>query len=168
MARQNLTDKTLKALKPAPAGGRYEIFDVTVPNMGIRVTDKIADRKTGRGRASFFLLARFPPSTNPTRRALGEYPAMELAGARNKAREWLALLEKGIDPKRQIEDEDGCAKQREPGSGIVPSRRSSLGTSRHAAVTAFARLTTMSAISIASACPPGKARMSPTSRCPTS
>ena len=105
MARQNLTDKTLKALKPAPAGSRYEIFDVTVPNMGVRVTDKVADPKTGRGRASFFLLARFPPSANPTRRALGEYPAMELAAARNKAREWLALLEKGTDPKVKIEDE---------------------------------------------------------------
>lgn len=105
MERKKLTDKALSALGPAPAGTRYEIFDTIIPNMGVRVTDKVADNKTGRGRASFFLLARFPPSTNPTRRALGEYPALELADARTKAREWLALLEKGIDPKQQIEDE---------------------------------------------------------------
>jgi len=104
MARQTLSDRTLKALKPAPAGKRYELFDAIVPNMGIRVTDKIADQKTGRGNATFFLMGRFPPSKNPTRRALGEYPAMELAAARDKAREWLALLEKGIDPKQLIED----------------------------------------------------------------
>lgn len=95
--RKTITDRTLKALDPALAGTRYEIFDAVIPNMGVRVTDK--------GRRSFFLLARFPPSTNPTRRALGEYPALELADARSKAREWLALLERGIDPKQQIEDE---------------------------------------------------------------
>jgi len=107
MARQNLTDRTLKALQPAPKGQRYEIFDAVVPSMGIRVTDKM-DRDTKAARRSFFLLARYPDPTktgtpNPTRRTLGEYPAIELADARKKAREWLALLEKGIDPRRQIE-----------------------------------------------------------------
>ena len=107
MARQTLTDRTLKALKPAPAGGRYEIFDAVVPSMGVRVTDK--------GKRSFVLLARFPGSNNPTRRALGAYPALELGEARDKAREWLALLEKGIDPKQQIEDEKQAREREQAG-----------------------------------------------------
>lgn len=107
MARQTLSDRTLKALKPAPAGGRYEIFDAIVPSMGVRVTDK--------GKRSFVLLARFPGSNNPTRRALGEYPVLELGDARTKAREWLALLEKGIDPKQQIEDERQAREREQAG-----------------------------------------------------
>lgn len=104
MARQTFTDRTLKALKPASAGRRYEMFDAIIPNMGIRVTDK--------GKRSFFLLARFPPSTNPTRRTLGEYPALELGDAREKAREWLSMLERGIDPRRQL-DAERLARERE-------------------------------------------------------
>lgn len=95
--RQALTDRTLKALKPAPPGGRYDIFDAVVPAMGVRVTDK--------GKRTFILLGRFPPSRNPTRRALGEYPALELAVAREKARQWLDLIGRGIDPAAALEDE---------------------------------------------------------------
>lgn len=105
MARQTFTDRTLKALKPADAGGRYEMFDAIIPNMGVRVTDK--------GKRSFFLLARFPPSTNPTRRMLGEYPALELAAARDKAREWIELLDKGIDPKQHLEAERQARQKEE-------------------------------------------------------
>lgn len=115
MARQLLSDRTLKALKPADTGKRYELFDAIVPSMGVRVTDKLADKQSGRGKTTFFLLARFPPSTNPTRRALGEYPAIELADARDKAREWLALLEKGIDPKQRIEDEKQAREREQAG-----------------------------------------------------
>lgn len=115
MARQTLSDRTLKALKPASAGKRYELFDAIVPSMGVRVTDKVADKQSGRGKTTFFLLARFPGSSNPTRRALGEYPALELAAARDKAREWLAMLEKGIDPKQQIEDEKQAREREQAG-----------------------------------------------------
>jgi integrase len=94
MARQNITDRFLRSLKSAPKGTRYEVFDTVVPSFGIRVTDK--------GKRSFFLLARYPGSSNPTRRTIGEYPAMELAPARSKAREWLELLGKRIDPQQVI------------------------------------------------------------------
>ncbi len=97
MARQTFTDRTLKALKPAPAGGRYDLFDAVVSNLGVRITDK--------GKKTFVLLARFPPSSNPTRRALGEYPALELAAARDKARQWLDLIGRGIDPAVKVEEE---------------------------------------------------------------
>lgn len=91
MTKKNLTDRTLKALKPAPTGKRYEIMDSIVPGMGVRVTDK--------GQKTFMLVARFPGSHNPTRRALGTYGALTLEQARQRAREWLALLGQGVDPK---------------------------------------------------------------------
>lgn len=90
MARETLTDRRLKALKPAPEGGRYEIMDSVVPGMGIRVTDK--------GKRTFILVARFGGAKNPTRRALGEYGALSLEQAREKSREWLELIGKGEDP----------------------------------------------------------------------
>ena len=39
-----------------------------------------------------------PVSKNPTRRALGAYGALTLEQAREKARRWLELIRKGIDP----------------------------------------------------------------------
>ncbi|HEV7254495.1 MAG TPA: integrase arm-type DNA-binding domain-containing protein [Mesorhizobium sp.] len=101
MPRENLTDKRLKALKPAPAGQRYEIMDGIVPGMGIRVTDK--------GQKSFVFVARYPGSSNPTRRALGEYDALTLDAARDKAREWHGLISRGIDPKVKQEEERQAA-----------------------------------------------------------
>jgi integrase len=91
--RKTLTDRACKALKAATAGTRYEIMDGVVPNMAIRVTDK--------GAKSFVLVARFPGSDNPTRRALGTYGAITLDSARDKARNWLALLQQGVDPAEQ-------------------------------------------------------------------
>ena len=72
--RVKLSDRKLKSLKPAKAGQRYEIMDSDVSGFGVRVTDK--------GKLTFFLLARFGSSNNPTRRALGEYPTDSLADAR--------------------------------------------------------------------------------------
>src|SRR5688572_25055880 len=91
MSRKILTDRSIKALKAALPGRRYEIADAVVPGFGVRVTDK--------GQRSYFLLTRYPGSPNPTRRSLGEVGAVDLADARQKARDWLALLKKGIDPK---------------------------------------------------------------------
>jgi integrase len=93
MARRRLTDRGLKALRPAEPGTRYEIMDTDVPGLGIRVTDK--------GQRTFILLTRYPGSTNPTRRALGEYNVISLEQARQKAREWQELIRRGIDPKDQ-------------------------------------------------------------------
>jgi integrase len=92
-SRKILTDRACKALKPAKAGERYQIADAIVPGLALRITDN--------GAKSFVLVARYPGSTNPTRRALGSYGAISLDDARNKAREWLALLQQGIDPAEQ-------------------------------------------------------------------
>jgi integrase len=91
--RVKLTDRKLKALKPARTGERYEIMDTEVSGFGARVTDK--------GKVTFILLARYAGSSNPTRRALGEYPTDTLADAREKARQWRKWVEKGIDPKEE-------------------------------------------------------------------
>jgi hypothetical protein len=48
---------------------------------GVRVSDS--------GRRTFVLMARFPRNPkNPTRVALGTYPTMSLADAREKASRW--------------------------------------------------------------------------------
>jgi integrase len=55
------------------------------------------------GLKTFILIARYPGSTNPTRRALGEYPSLSLEKARERARDWRALIRKGNDPKAEEE-----------------------------------------------------------------
>ena len=103
MPRKTLTDRTLKALKPAASGQRYEVMDTVVPGFGARVTDK--------GQRTFILVARYPGSSNPTRRALGEYGAVSLEAARQKARGWLEVIRQGKDP-REEEDRQRAAEQR--------------------------------------------------------
>lgn len=93
--KTKLSDRKLKALKPADEGKRYEIMDTEVSGLGIRVTDK--------GKQTFILLARYPGSSNPTRRALGEYPTDSLSDAREKARQWRKWIDKGKDPKDEEE-----------------------------------------------------------------
>ena len=96
MAKRTLNDRILKALKPAPAGKRYELMDAIVPGFGVRVTES--------GQRTFILVARYPGSKNPTRRALAEYGALSLDKARQKARDWLELIRKGTDPSRAEEE----------------------------------------------------------------
>ncbi|KAB2799235.1 DUF4102 domain-containing protein [Brucella anthropi] len=91
MTRENLTDRRMQSLKPAPVGTRYDIQDGIVPGLAVRVTDK--------GTKSFVMVARFPGSSNPTRRAIGEYGRVSLEQARNIAREWHELIRRGIDPR---------------------------------------------------------------------
>jgi integrase len=93
MVRNRLTDRKLKALKPASA--RYDVMDSDVAGFGVRVSE--------RGHRTFMLIARYPGSPNPTRRAIGEYPALSLEQARERAREWRQLIRRGIDPKAEEE-----------------------------------------------------------------
>jgi integrase len=91
----NLTDRKLKSLKPTPQGTHEDIWDEGCRGLGVRVSDK--------GRRTFVLMARYPGSDNPTRRALGTYGELTLEQARKKARDWLELIAKGIDPKDENE-----------------------------------------------------------------
>jgi integrase len=86
----------LNALKPRADGKPYDVMDAVVPAMGVRMM--------GSGQRTFILIARYPNGGgNPTRRALGGYGELTLEKARSKARDWLELLRKGIDPKAEEE-----------------------------------------------------------------
>lgn len=92
MARTVLTDRFINSEKRNPAKGRADYPDALVPGLALRVTEA--------GHKSFVLIARYPLSPkNPTRRALGDRGKLTLEQAREKARVWLALIDKGIDPK---------------------------------------------------------------------
>jgi len=93
MSKKRPTDRKLKSLKPARK--RYDIMDADVPGFGVRVSEK--------GQRTFILIARYPGSSNPTRRAVGEYPALGLERARERARHWRDLIRQGIDPKTEEE-----------------------------------------------------------------
>jgi integrase len=97
MTKRALTDRTIKSLskKPAKPGKTYDVPDALVPGLAVRVMPS--------GRRSFVLVARFPGRKNPTRRSLGCYGAITLDTARERARVWLDLIRRGIDP--QIEEE---------------------------------------------------------------
>jgi integrase len=96
--RRVLNDRLLRSLLPKPGKSRGNtgpvIMDTIVPGLGVRVL---------RGQVTFVLVKRFPGSRNPTRRALGTYGELTLEQARDKARAWLDLLRRGIDP--QINEE---------------------------------------------------------------
>ena len=91
MAKNHLTDRKLKSLRRK--GTRYDVMDADVPGFGVRVSEI--------GQRTFILIARYPGSSNPTRRALGEYPSLSLTKARERAREWRELIRRGIDPKAE-------------------------------------------------------------------
>ena len=94
MAKRNINDRIVKALKPAQTG-HYDLMDTVVPGFGVRVS--------ASGRRTFMLVSRYPGSRNPTRRALGTYGVLSLEKARQKARDWVQLIHKGIDP---LDEED--------------------------------------------------------------
>jgi Arm DNA-binding domain len=100
IVRRNLTDRKVKSLRRdlnlEDKLGHYDTWDALTPGLGIRTS------KTGR--RTFVLMARYPGSRNPTRRALGVYGELTLEQAREKARRWLELIRKGIDPAAAEEE----------------------------------------------------------------
>jgi integrase len=105
-----LTDRALKALekRPAAPGKTYDVPDGVVPGLAVRVMPS--------GQRSFILVARFPgkdgKAKNPTRRSLGVYGALTLEKAREKARAWLELIGRGVDPRHE-EDRKRLAVRRQ-------------------------------------------------------
>src|SRR4030095_6338668 len=94
MPKKVLTDKTVTNLKPAPAGRRYIIGDAIVPGLGVRVTDS--------GHKTFVLGARYPGSPHFKRREIGVLGSVTFADARDTARDWLAEIKMGKDPRDAI------------------------------------------------------------------
>ena len=93
--KRTLNDRMIKALKPAPAGERYEVKDTVVPGFRVRVTDK--------GQRTYMLRARYPGMAHSNRREIGDCGVLTLEAARNKARRWLELIKQGVN--RQLEEE---------------------------------------------------------------
>ena len=103
--RKTLTDRTLKALKPAPEGKHVDYWDTMVPGLGVRVSDT--------GRRTFVLMTRYPGSKNPARRAMGEYGAISLDTARQTARHWLDMIRQGKDPAIERERQRAAEIERQ-------------------------------------------------------
>lgn len=102
--RVNLNDRFVNGKQRVPKTGRVDYWDSVMPGMALRVS--------ASGHRCYILAGRFPLAPKfPTRRLIGEVGAITLADARDKARQWLALIGKGIDPKVQ-EARERAAEQR--------------------------------------------------------
>ena len=109
MSKQNLTDRFIKSRRAALPGRRDDYADAIVPGLAMRVTD--------RGHKSFVLVTRYPSNPlHPTRRLLGDVGVITLEQARQKAREWLELIGKRIDPKLEEARQRAAAQRRQQNS----------------------------------------------------
>ena len=99
-----LTDKALRALKPAPAGKRTTLWDAALAGFGVRVTD--------RGVVSFHVMRRLPGQPQPSRVVLGQYPALSLTAARKKAGAALDDIASGVHPRERERAERSAEDQR--------------------------------------------------------
>jgi integrase len=114
-----LTDRAIKALKPAPKGKRYDVPDGRIPALRWRVNDKGV--KTG------VLTKRLPGKLHPTRLPVCVYDpvALPLQEGRAKALQWIELLNVGKDP-RDIEKE---ARKAEEAKRFAADREAQAGFS---------------------------------------
>lgn len=96
-----LTARALDSL-PAPAKGRLEFWDATLPGFGLRITDK--------GAKSWVVMYRVNGKLR--RLTLGSYPKKKLADAREEARAAMQAAENGDDPAA----EKKAARQEVPDS----------------------------------------------------
>jgi integrase len=105
--RVNLTERRIAALQPNPTGKRrVELRDAVVPGLIVRIAAK---------RKVYCLHTRFPGKA-ATRRVIAPVGAVTLDAAREVARQWLALIRKGIDPAaeaRRREDAERRAREAE-------------------------------------------------------
>lgn len=93
--KETFTDKSLKALKPAEPGKRYEMWDTVVPNFGVRVT--------ANGTKTFFVLKRTTHVSQLLRHTIGQYPRIKLIDARAEARRVVeGVLSGEIVPKSEV------------------------------------------------------------------
>jgi integrase len=91
-----LTDRSLKALKPASDGRRQIVWDSLMPGMAVRVS--------ALGKRSFYAVKRRPGDVQPVWHLLGAYPVMGLGEARSAAREALSALMAGQHPRRLADE----------------------------------------------------------------
>jgi hypothetical protein len=100
--KKKLTPTFIASAKRAAPGKRDEFRDSEVRGFALRVTE--------RGVKSYVMNLRWPGGPKMSiRRTVGDADVMSLADARTKAREWLRLVEKGIDPQEQARKEAEAA-----------------------------------------------------------
>jgi integrase len=89
--RKKLDDRTIQNLK-APSFGRLEIWEALLPGFGLRVTDK--------NTRTWFIMYRtgFGVGRKQRRYRIGDAKAMNLAEAREAARQARGKIERGGDP----------------------------------------------------------------------
>ena len=105
MARKALTDRLLKTLKA-------DATDSIVPGLAVRVG--------ATGQKTFVLVGRFPGRKNPTRRAIGAYPAISLEKARETARQWIDQVQRGVDPAIEAAAEREANRERQQNTfGVI-------------------------------------------------
>ncbi len=90
-----LTEAVIRRLAAAPLGKRVEKPDALAPGLVLRVNDKGAKQ----------WLARYRLHGKQAKLALGAWPALGLAEARDKARQVRELAEAGVDPRPAAEAE---------------------------------------------------------------
>ena len=119
--RIELTDRWLRNVEPAAPGKRDTRWDVAVPGLGVRITDKRA--------VSFFIMKRIAGRPAPERITLGRYPVLALAEARREAKGRLGIIEQGKTRARSRPLSGPRKRQRMPrsrfrrsGPGPIASR----------------------------------------------
>jgi integrase len=81
-------------------------MDAEVTGLGVKVTET--------GSRSYVLIKRFPGFKHPAPRQLGSCDVLSLEEAREKARDWLKLIARGVDPaQHEREIEEAAARKRE-------------------------------------------------------
>ena len=97
------TDKWVERCLP-PLKDGYVVYDAKGPTgFGIIVAPT--------GKKTFCLQATYPAQSSQSRRKLGTYPGLGLKDARTRAGEWLALLERDIDPADAARDKAEAAAE---------------------------------------------------------
>ena len=105
MARR-FNKRMLDALRP-PGEGRTEIGDVVVPGLVVRVTPRgvksfsVGYKVVGEGGAGPAGRLR---TGRQHRITLGQYPALDLSAARERARDILAVVSEGRDPRDELRE----------------------------------------------------------------
>lgn len=103
-------DRELQAEKAE--GKPRDLRDFHTRNLAVRIMPS--------GQKTFTFVARFPGFKNPSRVALGDYPAMSLVEARTKADEWRKLIKAGVDPREAIrEKKEKAARERDLTFGSI-------------------------------------------------
>ena len=93
----NLTDRTLRSMKPKPDGSQREVFDADARGLSARCSTS--------GRVSFSFTYTSPITKKRLRKTIGTFPAWSLADARLKALTLRQMVEAGRDPIDEAADE---------------------------------------------------------------